>query len=99
MNEINDTEFKTVIKGRSVVILFGGDHCAACKAVEPVVGATCALYKVPFYKMDVGGSGVAMQYSIRALPTLILFKDGKEAERLIGAFKRQQLLDVMFKTV
>ena len=99
MNEINDTEFKTVINARSVVVLFGGDHCAACKVVEPVVGSTCALYKVPFYKMDVGDSGLAMQYSIHALPTLILFKDGKEAERLIGAFKRQQLLDVLFKTV
>lgn len=95
MLAINEGEFKALIKDGNAAVLFGGDHCSACKAVEPLVGSTCAMYKLPAYKLDASDSPIAMRYAIRSLPTLILFRNGIETHRLIGSFTHQELLNAL----
>ena len=62
--------------------------CGPCKLVAPVVDriADELAGKLEVYKVDVDESGeIAMEYGIMSIPTLLIFKDGKLADRVVGA--------------
>ncbi len=71
-----------------VVVDFWADWCAPCKMVAPIVEDLAEEMdgKVKFAKLDVDSNPmVATQFSIRSIPTLLIFKDGKPVGQIIGA--------------
>ena len=80
VEEINSSNFSEKIsKGKSIVD-FWAEFCSPCKMFAPIFKETSnEMENVKFFKLDVEAHGdVAQQYEIRGIPTLILFKDGKE---------------------
>jgi len=69
------------------VLKFGAMWCAPCKAIEPSLKKLEAEHPgISFISVDVDEHPeLAKKYRIRALPTVILLKDGKEAIRIDGA--------------
>jgi thioredoxin 1 len=67
---------------------FYADWCSPCKALAPVFEAvrSSKIYSdVKFLKFDVSGNEeYVSEKKVRALPTLVLFKDGEEVGRLVG---------------
>ncbi|MBI2865813.1 MAG: thioredoxin [Chloroflexi bacterium] len=85
----NDSNFETVVlkAGRPVLVDFWGDHCPPCVALAPVFEELAQEYsgKVDFVKLNVEENRkVTAAYSILSIPTLILFKDGKPAQQIVG---------------
>ncbi len=68
--------------------------------IAPTVEAVAEEYndKAGVYKMNVDESlDTPQRFGIRGIPTLILFKDGKEQERIVGAVSREAITKVIEK--
>jgi thioredoxin 1 len=94
--EISDGNFdKFVLQSKTPVLVdFWAAWCAPCRVLAPRVEAIavkCAN-SARFAKLNVDDSPtVAQRYGIRGIPTLILFQDGEEIERLIGVATEEEI--------
>ncbi|KAJ9318193.1 hypothetical protein DTO271D3_1450 [Paecilomyces variotii] len=83
----NPVIFKALTSSGPVVVDFFATWCGPCKAVAPTVDKLSETYSnVRFLQVDVDKAGsIAQQLGVRAMPTFVLFKDGKELEkRVVG---------------
>ena len=79
-----------------VVVDFWAEWCGPCKMIAPVLEDIAGEYgdKLRIAKLNVDDNpGIAQRFSVMSIPTLIVFRDGAEAQRLIGAKGKAQLLE------
>ncbi|MBO6145437.1 MAG: thioredoxin [Bacilli bacterium] len=95
IKQVNSEEFKKEIKDGVVFVDFFANWCGPCKMLSPVVEQLSEDIKdVKFIKVDVdAASEVAAEYGVMSIPTLIIFKDGKEISKQIGLMPKDALVD------
>lgn len=94
---VTDSTFEREVLQASqpVLVDFYADWCGPCRAIAPIVDEIARELndKLKVVKLDVDQNPeTAMQYGVQSIPTLLLFKDGKEVERLIGYMSKSKLL-------
>lgn len=95
MKTIRTDEFeKEVLKAKSPVLLeFYSDSCIPCKKMSPLLAELDEEYKdITFLKFNINfGQEVTEKYEVMASPTILLFKNGKELDRIRGAAKKADI--------
>jgi len=99
LEEINDLNFDREVLGSKQPYLldFSAGWCAPCKAMQPIIEGIAKEHAgtLRVGKIDIDSSPeVAMRFGVRGAPTVILFRDGKEAARKLGFTNRQALMQL-----
>jgi thioredoxin 1 len=93
---VTDQNFEQeVLKSETPVLVdFWATWCGPCRMVAPVLEEIATERdNVRIAKLDVDANPItAGRFGVRAIPTMILFKDGKEAQRLVGYMPKERLL-------
>jgi thioredoxin 1 len=95
--QVNDQSFDSEVLGadRAVLVDFWAEWCVPCHMVSPVVEeiARANPERLKAVKMNVDDNPeTARKFSVLSIPTLILFKDGQEKARVVGARGKEAIL-------
>ena len=90
VKEVTDTTFESeVVQSKTPVLIdFYATWCGPCKMMAPIIDDIAREYngKLKVVKVDVDESGeTAATYGVTAMPTFVVFKDGQEVWRRLGA--------------
>lgn len=93
---VSDTSFESdVLKSEKPVLVdYWAEWCGPCKQIAPILEEVSGEYdeKITVAKLDVDANqNTSMQYGIRGVPTLMLFKDGDVVATHVGALTKSQL--------
>ena len=85
---------------KPLVVDFWANWCGPCHTMTPILGSLAGKFedRIIFAKVDVQNNrDLAQQFGVKTLPTLILFRGGKEWDRLSGVRKRSELYKLFEK--
>ena len=94
--ELTDKNFRFQVKNGITLVDFWASWCVPCRMMAPVLNdvAEEAGEKVRVCKVNVEEyQSLAGRYSVRGIPTMILFRDGKEIDRFVGVKSKEFLMN------
>lgn len=104
VKEVSDSSFESDVLGSSkpVLVDFWAQWCTPCRMLAPTVEAVAERFRdsANVVKLNVDDNpSTAQRYGIKGIPTLILFRDGKEVERVVGATSKESITRMVDKYV
>ncbi|OGP91202.1 MAG: thioredoxin [Deltaproteobacteria bacterium RBG_16_48_10] len=101
---VNDKNFTSEVLQSDLPVLvdFWATWCGPCKSISPIIDEIAKEYsgRIRIGKLNVDENpAIPSQYSVRGIPTLILFKGGKILEQIVGAVPKTRLVAMIEKAL
>lgn len=97
---LSDKNFQQQTKNKIVIVDFWAEWCAPCRMMAPVLNDVASEltgnHRVGKVNIEQYQS-LAQKYKVRSIPTLILFKDGKEIDRFVGVKSKEFIVSQLQK--
>lgn len=86
MRVINEKEFKELVSDGLVLVDFFAEWCGPCRMLAPILEDFASEEsEIEVYKVNVDNDpDLAREFQVSSIPTMILFKDGKQIDKKIG---------------
>ncbi|MCH2226475.1 MAG: thioredoxin [Candidatus Caenarcaniphilales bacterium] len=102
--EVNDTNFESEVLESSVPVLvdFWAPWCGPCRALAPVIDELAGEYegKAKIVKLNTDENpNKSLEFRINSIPTMIIFKDKKPVEMLVGSLSKEKIKEAIDKLV
>lgn len=100
MLAVNDSNFEELVMNSQIPVLldFWAPWCGPCRAVGPIVDEISKDYadRLRVFKMNVDENSITpAKYGIRAIPTLIIFKNGQVAAQHTGSMPKEEICKIL----
>ena len=94
VQKLNQNNFNNAIANGTTLVDFYADWCGPCRMVSPIVDEIAEEKSdITVGKVNVDDeNALAMKYGVMSIPTLIVFQDGKEKARIVGARPKAAIL-------
>lgn len=85
--ELNSSNFDSITSQGLVLVDFWAEWCGPCKMMHPIFERMAKKYRhIKFARVNVDQSqDISMKFGVQAIPTFIMFKDGKQVDKMMGA--------------
>jgi len=96
----NKEEFNSILESEEGVVIvdFWAEWCGPCRVIGPVLQTISEEQDVTVVKVNVDdNSELGAEYGIRSIPTILVFKDGEQVEKLVGAQSQKTFEDLIDK--
>ena len=93
--KVTNKEFNEIISSENITLIdFYADWCGPCKALSPIIDEIAdEATNVTVGKVNVDTErDLALKYNVRSIPTMVIFKGGKEIERMVGFLPKEEIL-------
>ena len=93
--KVTNKDFENIISNNDITLIdFYADWCGPCKALSPIIDEIAkSETHITVGKVNVEEEKeLAMQYRVRSIPTMVIFKSGKEVNRLVGFLPKEEIL-------
>lgn len=102
--EVNDVNFDTEVINSDLPVLvdFWAPWCGPCRALAPVIDQLAEEYsgKAKIVKLNTDDNpNIAVKFRINSIPTMILFKDKKPVDMLVGALSKEKIQEAIDKLI
>jgi thioredoxin 1 len=99
MLEINDENFDKILTLHNVLVVdFWAKWCRPCKMFSPILEEISKENNIWIAKIDVDQNPIqASKYNITSVPTTIIFENGKEVKKILGAKPKHQMIEELSK--
>jgi len=103
---VTDSGFQAEVieasKSQPVLVDFWAEWCGPCRMIAPTVAELATQYagRLKVLKMNVDENiNSPGQFNIRGIPTLLVYKDGKVAEQIVGAYPKDKIVEILERHV
>jgi thioredoxin 1 len=102
VNELDGDTFDKAVSGGLVVVDLWAPWCVPCKMLAPIVEDLSKEYagRISFHKLNIDEhNGPAIKHQVMGIPTLLVFKEGKLVDRMVGAMPKDKIKSRLEKTL